>query len=134
MEVFKKYLDGLPRIGLDDLIRQLELEDKIYEIIGNSGDFGKFSVIRFTLISPNELEKIYGDPEKRDSVKGPNIRDFLLKYMREGRDELIEALNNSANPLLVRDEEKRKLGLQKGEKTIRYKFVKKDGTEYEVLT
>jgi len=46
MEVFKKYLGNLQKVGFDYLRENLEEGDVIYKILGNSVDLGNMDMMK----------------------------------------------------------------------------------------
>jgi len=134
METFKRHLDSLPKIGFDYLESYLKQGDVIYEIIGDSGLFGRIDIFRMVYDESGNLNIFRGALDENTSVKSPYVFSFLKDYMSDSRDRVLTAVNNTCNPFLIEEKEKRELALKKGEKTIRYKLVKKDGKEFEVVT
>ncbi len=133
MEAFKRHLDSLPKIGFDYLESNLKSGDVIYEIIGDSGLFGRIDIFRMVYDESGNLNIFRGTLNENTSVKFPYVFSFLKDYMSDSKDRRLTAINNTSSPFLIKEKEKRQLALKRGEKTIRYKLVKKDGKEFEVV-
>jgi hypothetical protein len=131
MEVFKRHLDSLPKIGLDYLKENFEEGDVIYEIIGYSRDFGGFHVIKIAQVKPGEFRFFSSPGEPID--KYPRNFDQVFRHL-EGSYKVQQVANSLIDPLSVKQKEKREIMIQMGERTFRYKLVKRDGREFELLT
>lgn len=135
MEVFKKYLDGLPKVGFDYLEENFEEGDTVYRIVGNSGDFGDLGVMKIAEGSKGGLSYYYEVFKTGKIVETPvPDLEYLLHNIGTLFEKLRQKVNDRHNPLLIRDETQRKLAIQRGELIVRYKLVKRNGKEYEILT
>jgi hypothetical protein len=134
MEVFKKYLDGLPKMSYDKLETELLEGDIIYRVVGNSSDFGNINIMRIGKGTGGRLCYFLENFKTGEmtEVPCPNL-EYLLHNMATAFEELRKKVNEKHNPLLIRDATERKLGVQRGELIIRYILKKGNGKEYEIV-
>lgn len=131
MQVSSKYLDNLQKINLDYVIPNLREGDRILELFGFSGDPKSFDkVIEIVVGKSGRLTFLYENPDR--NFDDPIGVRHLERYMRDSTDEQLRLVNEE-NPFLIKDPEKRKLAIQRGERNIRY-MVKMGEKEFEILT
>jgi len=135
MEVFKKYLNSLPKISFDVLGNEFEEGDTIYRIVGNERDFGNMNVMKNATGTHGGLSYFLVHP-KTEEIEEKPIDDwfFLLYNIKTSFEQIRKNVNIRYFPLFERDKTQRKLAIQKGELIIRYILQKKNGTQYELLT
>jgi len=134
MQVFRNYLDGLPKINYDRLKYELGEGDTIYRIVGNAGDFGNMNVLKMGTGTHGGLSVFCAHPQTKELVELPTELEYVLYNLETGFEQIRKRVDVKHFPLLEQDETQRKLAVQKGELSIRYILRKKDGTEYEILT
>lgn len=133
MQVFKKYMDDLPRINFNELYDVLQEGDTLYEISGNERDFGGIDIIRIGKGTRGGLSYFYEDPRTGKIEETETTLAFVLYKLENVNEKIRQDVNTRHFPLLKKDKIQRQLAIKRGELIVRYILEKKDGTQYAIL-
>jgi hypothetical protein len=134
MEHVKKGLDCLPKISYDVLESQLQEGDVIYRYSGASGAFGILDVMKIAQGTKGGLSCFYDHPRTGIAKETPiNPNKPLMEYFK-AFEELRHDINRKHDPYSIKhDQAQRRLNIMKGDIIIRYKLVRRDGKEFEII-
>jgi len=133
MEHFRKTLDVLPKRSYDVVDLEFEEGDVIYMYSGASGDYGLLDVMKIGQSTKGGLSCFYDNPRTGEIKETPIPPFRSLRQYFEAFRELRQKVNIKHDPFMEVDPAQRRLAIMKGEVTVRYKLVKKDGREFEIV-